>query len=527
MWHFRRLYQSMAIEKKKWIIVSLSHLYNAARHIGGLDVCRPDLEFIIESRGKQRIFIGDPPMNPNDFRGRLAMAMCVSARQLAKDYRSRKWKKVTKETRAKRGLMPHFPLQERIKDYYGPNHNDNRWIRLHNIFAHMFKDKNTGTEFGNDGVRDSLRELENTFTSIAASFSPQKPSRKHRNRRKSPRVTTPDFASLRSEHARLLLRMKNRLRDDELHFEFDYLGFYRRAFAFIIHIRGAVLHDSEQELARLDSKKEEPSNFELLVDLFQALKIQPKDNSVKDKGDEVSRDVIAIGQLQHISKILGELIKEEGRAELDKVESGLRRWWDAVESVEPVEPDEPVKPVEFVETVELVEPIESVKPSYPEPSVVKRRKSVYHHFTYASIVSRKRRVVILRTPNKTHLTFTPPAKGFPHRLVGKKKRRVAFACFGGCSMTRACLGLESKTRLGMKDPEIWDGLEETDIELTSDEWMSDSDLFHDTMETRSDEAFPMPGAFPEPRMRYESPTATLEDFFSYEVPTIIGAFPKQ
>jgi hypothetical protein len=78
MWYFNRIYQAAAITKIQWFIVGLSHLYNAARQVGGLDLAWPDLDYIIETHGSQRIFVGTPPTDPYDFLNRYVLACHMS-----------------------------------------------------------------------------------------------------------------------------------------------------------------------------------------------------------------------------------------------------------------------------------------------------------------------------------------------------------------------------------------------------------------------------------------------------------------
>jgi hypothetical protein len=89
----------------------------------------------------QRIFVGDPPADPKDFLNRYILAMCVSAPRMASDYRPRGGFTAAARLaiREKHGLIPHFPLEEKLKSYYGPDLEDNHRLKRHAIFNLLYK----------------------------------------------------------------------------------------------------------------------------------------------------------------------------------------------------------------------------------------------------------------------------------------------------------------------------------------------------------------------------------------------------
>ena len=109
--------------KVKWFITTLAHLYNAAIQAGGLRTSWKDLDFIIEEHGSDRIFVDGPLVNPQDFLHRYNMSICVSTRVLAKDFKLKGnyLPSGPAELKKTRGLMSHFPLEDKIAKYYGPD----------------------------------------------------------------------------------------------------------------------------------------------------------------------------------------------------------------------------------------------------------------------------------------------------------------------------------------------------------------------------------------------------------------------
>ncbi|KAF2109098.1 hypothetical protein BDV96DRAFT_605172 [Lophiotrema nucula] len=408
-YHYHKTYSAMSVSKIGWFVVALCHLYNAAKLVGGLDVSWPDLDFIIESHGVKRIFVGDPPTDPSLLYDRFRLAMTTSLRNFTKDGRERNNKcvPVSKETiRKKRGLKVYQPLPEKIRDYYAARE-DEKWIHLHNLFNHL--------EHSHGHASDplSFSELQLDFANAVQALSPKKSKgkkgRNHRNKVK-PIIDSPDFAKQDQEDARplLLSKMKNELRDLELHSQFDYLSFYRRAFSFVTDIRSKVLYDANKEVMRLDSPEEPPDNFGLLLDLLYDLEIQPQDKNAEmgAKDDGLSKDVIAIGQLRKIATLMKETILESGRQELRNAEKSLRSWHYASESM------------------------------YAIP------KGIYHRITFSSTIRRTRRLAIMRSrnPAQNRFAYSPSERRLYLRIVGARKHHISFRCCAYCSLARVCLG---------------------------------------------------------------------------------------
>ncbi|KAF2749825.1 hypothetical protein M011DRAFT_484514 [Sporormia fimetaria CBS 119925] len=326
LYHFQNKYQMLTISKTQWFIIALCHLYNACRQIGGLSAPWPDLEYIIETHGTRRIFIGARPTDPQKFAERLNMGLLCSARGFSEDQRIRtKWNtlpRTDKKTRGKRGLKLHSVLTELVNGYYYGHTNENRWIRLHNLFAHIYQKEKAGKPIFASKVSAETRKL---FEAFVQTLEPKKgKGKKAKKDSKQARVKTPKFSAESYIYSDLLSKLQSALKEEELHFNFDYLSFYRRSFAFVQNIRADVLFPTGAELQRLTPREKEPDNYNLLVELFRSLKIAPKDTSAKIQGDGLSKDVVALDQLRKISRIMEKLILEEGDAELSKAQQTMQ-----------------------------------------------------------------------------------------------------------------------------------------------------------------------------------------------------------
>jgi hypothetical protein len=319
LYHFHRKYHCVSIGKTQWFMVSILHLYNSCRQVGGLPIPWPDLEHIIETHGTERIFVGGRPTDPDDFYHRLMMATCVSSRSFVKEFtqRNAEFRRTDQNTTEKRGLPLLFPLQMKIFEYYyNYSSFEDRWIHLHNLFAHTHERKDTDHPVEKSALTKA-NDLRVEFRSMMESMKP-KGRKKGSNKSKTEVLDLPP----ESLHAELLHKMEGMLRSSELYSNFDHLSFFRRAFEFIHRIRGEVLFDSTQALMTLDAQNEDPNNFQLLCRLLKSLRIQAKDLGIK---------VIGTEKVQKISKMMEEFIRKEGRTELDNAERLLGRWSDARE----------------------------------------------------------------------------------------------------------------------------------------------------------------------------------------------------
>jgi hypothetical protein len=332
MWYYNRVYQATAICKIQWFIVGLSHLYNAARQVGGLDLDWPDLEYIVKMHGSQRIFVGTPPTDPYDFVNRYVLACHMSPRFLAPDFRSKSKSapRTPKETRTKRGLMPDLPLEAKIREFYGPN-KDDRWMQRHNIFNYLHKQKESPKKATASDSQEALQEskkLQGTFSAMAAKISPPK----SKNRSKRSPVRKPNFSQQDDTYADLFRTMTTELQSHELHSNFDYLSFYRRAFDLILRIRNEVLFNNTQQLARAEKmgKYPDPNNYKLIVELFKAFKLEPGEDPEETTGQEVSTHVLPLDQLKRIAKMMRGFIRKEGNTELVRARLRHGRDWDGL-----------------------------------------------------------------------------------------------------------------------------------------------------------------------------------------------------
>ncbi|KAH7077094.1 hypothetical protein FB567DRAFT_477618, partial [Paraphoma chrysanthemicola] len=328
MSYFGTLYQSISISKVKWFLTSLCHLYNAARQVGGLGLAWADLDFIVHMHGPKRIFVGDTPTDPNDFQNRALLAMCVSSRYLASDHnRSGTTAPITqKYLHHKHGPVPEFPLEEKIRAYYKSDQQNSRWMKRHNVFNHLHQLVQIAQESDEPGSTDDaeFQELQTTFSKLVTKIAPPKRKKKVKSR-----VSIPQISDLDDTHTPLLRRMGSELQSHELHSNFDYLSLYRRGFGLALKLRKEVLFDETMQIARRGdiSKNQNPDCYNLILDLFERLKIKPKAKDVKVKGDELSTDVVALDQLKRVAKIMEGVIQSEGSVELDRAKLRVQRDW--------------------------------------------------------------------------------------------------------------------------------------------------------------------------------------------------------
>ncbi|KAF2876853.1 hypothetical protein BDV95DRAFT_468050, partial [Massariosphaeria phaeospora] len=334
-YYYQMTYDVISIPRMQWFFIALAHLYNACSQVGGLTLPWPDLDFVIKMQDSKRIFISDPPTEPDQFFGRLLVGMSGSSRNLAKDH-NKMHARLKKELKAKRGFSTFFPLEQKIREYYGPNPNNDRWIRLHNVFAHVLQidAEQDGTTLEESGEAAQVtRDVQGTFNSVAADLAPQKSkNRKQRQKKKEKqkqeaKVQVPDFSKSDCAHVTALSRISAELRSNELHTCFDYLSFFRRVFSLVTQIRDDVLYDASMQIARPGPKESAPHTHQLLHELFYDLKTPPKDIKVEAKGHELSKDVLPLDKIKAIARIMQDLIAEEGSAELDAAEHFRKCLW--------------------------------------------------------------------------------------------------------------------------------------------------------------------------------------------------------
>ena len=158
-------------------IEAIAHLYNSAREIGGLDLPWPDLDFILETQGPERVFRGNPPTDPNDFLNRYYLSCSVSLAGFASDFGARHTDKyLPRASRASQvncGMTSVQALERLIRDFYGPNPNDHRWVRRHAVFNHLHNQEETagGTDESRE-VPQKLKDLRAAFAAFITKISP-------------------------------------------------------------------------------------------------------------------------------------------------------------------------------------------------------------------------------------------------------------------------------------------------------------------------------------------------------------------
>ncbi|KAE8847141.1 hypothetical protein HRS9122_04048 [Pyrenophora teres f. teres] len=311
-------------------------------NVGGLDVEWADLEFLIKTQGEKRIFQGDRPIHPDDFFNRFLLSSTdVSSRAFASDYRHDKTNSnympnMSSNAQRNYGFMPDLPLEMKIREFYSTNSTDeNRWIRRHAVFNYLHnRRKETTPVVDSDDQFLCLEDFHKGFRSFITKVSPPKPKRR-KGKKSQPKVTKPDFWSQDETHANLLTTMRTELAANEVHNNFDYLSFYRRAFTLVLAIREKVLlggHLRSLHAAHEDEEME-PTNFTLVCELFREMRMGEKTRAEKEDeekglGTQLSTKVVPVGQLGGVADMMHDLISREGDEELKRAQLQRDRDWD-------------------------------------------------------------------------------------------------------------------------------------------------------------------------------------------------------
>ncbi|EFQ95198.1 hypothetical protein P3342_002022 [Pyrenophora teres f. teres] len=234
------------------------------------------------------------------------------------------------------GFMPDLPLEMKIREFYSTNSTDeNRWIRRHAVFNYLHnRRKETTPVVDSDDQFLRLEDLHKGFRSFITKVSPPKPKRR-KGKKSQPKVTKPDFWSQDETHANLLTTMRTELAANEVHNNFDYLSFYRRAFTLVLAIREKVLlggHLRSLHAAHEDEEME-PTNFTLVCELFREMRMGEKTRAEKEDeekglGTQLSTKVVPVGQLGGVADMMHDLISREGDEELKRAQLQRDRDWD-------------------------------------------------------------------------------------------------------------------------------------------------------------------------------------------------------
>jgi hypothetical protein len=342
MWHYNRIYHHTTASQIQWFIKGLAHLYNAAYQMGGLNLHWPDLDYMIKIHGTKAMFRGDPPTHPNDFLNRYLLSGNTSSRAMATDFHStsKYLPQVSKGVGAKRGLQIELPLEAKIHDYYGPDPDNDRWLRRHAVFNHLYRRKEAVGDTSNDefgSVGHILKDLRDTFSNLATKITPPKPRRKGKNKS---RVRKPDFDKQDETHANLFGTMKSELQETEVHSNFDFLSFYRRAFDLILRIRDEVLMSDEVHRSRAENMNAnpDPPNFQLITDLFRALQIEPKTKKEEEEeaqegaGQQLSTSVVPLKQIRRVAEMMQDLTRDKGDVELKRAKLRVKGDWEGLKA---------------------------------------------------------------------------------------------------------------------------------------------------------------------------------------------------
>lgn len=326
MWFYHRSYHATAIRTICWFMVGLAHIYNACRQVGGLMSPWPDLEFVIQSQGPSRIFVGGPPTDPDTFYHRIRLALGSSARENASDYYWHQHRPSRPSRWRRRGLASYPPLEAKIVAYYQANPQEKRSSLLHNIFAFLYQDLKSTTATGastsksaqslkTSPVQEKIRAI---FTAIAIKRALRTKNKGSRRKHKS---KIPEFSEQDSVHEESLGHAASQLAEHELYANFDHFAFFRRAYEVMELIRTEILWDEEKALMTLDAKQEAPNDLQLLIDLL--FKLAPPQDKKNLK--HVERYALGMLQLKTIATFMQDFIQDQGDLELKNAQEQMKR----------------------------------------------------------------------------------------------------------------------------------------------------------------------------------------------------------
>ncbi|OCK83915.1 hypothetical protein K432DRAFT_440463 [Lepidopterella palustris CBS 459.81] len=331
----RSSYRKNTIPYVGWFLTAMAHLYNAAKQAGGLQLPWMDFEFLIDHHP---IFVGVPPMNPIDFKQRFELALGLSLQNFASDKRGTHKKRVDPRTaRDERGMIYTSPLCKLIEEYRYTSQED-KWMALQNLMAYL-----TNHSDHPDEPIDGINVLENFSSGIPVQpTTPQLPQKFNRksNRKSNRWHMKKKAAAMAAEPAqpvkqsqgvlveelfttkpyknslvRQLSTLQNLLAKEEVQYRFNYLSMYRRCYKLARRLRSEVFDAYMTDLTILEANVDPPAYLTLLFTLFTNLHNNPKD----------------LEQLKKVGTIMQEVVRNEGRAELDKAERLCGHWNDAAE----------------------------------------------------------------------------------------------------------------------------------------------------------------------------------------------------
>jgi hypothetical protein len=98
------------------------HLYNACRHSAGLDLKWEDAEYLYQLHTPQRLFVGAPPKDPQEYLKRFLLMLGASASNFARNRRQGGSNMVVPSKKGPRGLKTTSP----VRDTFAPRYVDTK-----------------------------------------------------------------------------------------------------------------------------------------------------------------------------------------------------------------------------------------------------------------------------------------------------------------------------------------------------------------------------------------------------------------
>jgi hypothetical protein len=186
------------------------HLYNACRQSGGLDREWEDAEYIYQLHTPQRIFVGGPPADPQDFHKRVLLMLGASATNFAANRRQGGKQETVVSKKGPRGLKTTMPVRE--------------------VFQHRYiGDKNAALNKGNiDAMMAVAKKVQRTCPPLTDIEQLMR-----------------EIESQQQELSpvQLLTCVREGVAAEEMHLNFDYFGVHERGITLLRDVRTAVHED--------------------------------------------------------------------------------------------------------------------------------------------------------------------------------------------------------------------------------------------------------------------------------------------
>jgi hypothetical protein len=210
-------------------ILSAAHLYNAARQSNLLAISWPDMDYIISVHTNQRIFVGGPPTEPEDFFKRFQLVLGASVLNFARNRRAIRPQESSKDARSRR-LRKSMPI--------------------HDIFRARYCTLETRAEL-----------TKAKLDVVTAEAAIRHPEMDHIVAYANQWANTRKLTSLQ-----LLSILRVAIADEDLHLHFDYISMHIRCSTLFSEMRQKFLTGADVQVQAITSRLSESSRNRYLAE---------------------------------------------------------------------------------------------------------------------------------------------------------------------------------------------------------------------------------------------------------------------